>query len=65
MEGLSLFVIIFLLITKNLGSDQNFGDEGLQRYTLNGKINADPFPWMKLNYNRSSPERTTMRLLTR
>lgn len=36
---------------QNLGSDQNFGDEGLQRYTLNGKINADPFPWMKLNYN--------------
>lgn len=36
---------------QNLGSDQNYGDEGLHRYTLNGKINADPFPWMKLNYN--------------
>lgn len=36
---------------KTLGSDQNYGNENYKRYTLNGKINADPFPWLKVNYN--------------
>lgn len=36
---------------QSLGSDQNYGNEGLKRYTLNGKINASPYSWLKLNYN--------------
>lgn len=36
---------------QGLGSDQNFGNENYKRYTMNGKINADPFPWLKINYN--------------
>lgn len=28
-----------------------YGDEGMQRYTLTGKINAELAPWLKANYN--------------
>lgn len=36
---------------QGLGSDQNYGNEDYKRYTLNGKINANPFSWLKINYN--------------
>ena len=35
--------------------DQNgivrYGDEGMQRYTVNGKISAELAPWLKAHYN--------------